>query len=218
MEGIAFQVRRTNGPRVTEANKSLLAPESELGNDPSLQFVAVASNGWDGQWMNRQHLMWAVKEYAPVVYMQETEPWYSSWKPRDEPFFRSRVEHKAPRLSVLRLPKALSAPRGKQGRWERRGQSVQKATGSIWVSPQSDRYPRIFYFWHPELYRYIELLQPGGSPCTTCWITQEYFETKYAVHADLRRLPPGLALGRYGRYGAREQAAVVQGAPPVIVP
>jgi len=40
-----------------------------------MQIVALSSNEWDGQWMNRQHLMWAMKDHVPVFYVQEPTPW-----------------------------------------------------------------------------------------------------------------------------------------------
>src|SRR5262245_38111647 len=125
-----------------------------------MQFVAVAPNQWDGQWMNRQHLMWAVKDHAPVLYVQEPEAWYTSRRPRDERFFRPQIEQKADTLSVLRLPKSLCR-RGRSGKWNA---AVDRRKASIIRRALANAgQPRVLYFWHPELYPYVELLKPAIS-------------------------------------------------------
>ncbi|MEX2286730.1 MAG: glycosyltransferase [Planctomycetaceae bacterium] len=206
--------RRPNATRVT-AQGSSARGQILLGDRLPMQFVAVAPNPWDGQWMNRQHLMWAVKEHAPVVYVQEPEPWYRSWKPRDERFFRSRLERKAPGLSVLRLPKALCS-RGRQGRWNAATNRLKARLIDSVAQHQGE--PRIFYFWHPELFRYIELLRPVLTVYHMFDRVPEYYEPRYAGTPMYEAFQHACALSDIVVCGTPEQAAVVQGAQPVIVP
>ncbi len=107
-----------------------------------MRIIAVAQNQWSGQWMNRQHMAWALSRFVNVLYVQEPECWSRSRLRCDEPLFSCNTESIHERLEVLRLPKCL-ARRRKSGFWDSRTFSRK---------PSRFGTPTAFYLWHLDLY------------------------------------------------------------------
>lgn len=122
-----------------------------------MHIVAIAPTAWGRPWMNRQHLTWALKEHAPVLYVQEPHAWHKGWRCRDERFFRRQIVHKHERLSVLRLPKCLCR-RGGSGRWNRTTFSIKSK--QIRNHLPRDAHSLVLYLWHPQLWSYTQRLRP----------------------------------------------------------
>ncbi len=125
------------------------------GNE-QFEICAVARDQWDAEWMNRQHLMWAIKDFVRVTYVQEPDPWHRSWRPRDEPLFTANVEPKHEQLRVLRLPKML-ARRAREGSWNACTAWIKSRF--IWrLMRRAIR--RVLYFWEPDVAFYCRYLRP----------------------------------------------------------
>lgn len=121
-----------------------------------MQIVAISTNEWHGQWMGRQHLMWAMRNVCSVLYVQEPRSWHKGWRTRDERFISPDLENVTDSLRVLRLPKAL-CNRGKEGGWNRwtyhrKAKMIRKQI--------DDCHPFVLYLWHPRLWPYVDLLRP----------------------------------------------------------
>ena len=99
---------------------------------------------------------------------------------------------------------------------ERGRQSTQNADDRFGRAQADDA--RVFYFWHPELYRYIDLLQPALSVYHMFDRAPEYFEPAYANTPIQDAFHQACQSADIVVCGTREQAAIVQGAQPVIVP
>jgi glycosyltransferase involved in cell wall biosynthesis len=180
-----------------------------------MQFVAVAPNQWDGQWMNRQHLMWAVKDHARVLYAQEPLPWYAGRGTRDERFFRPRIEQKSTTLSVLKLPKSLSR-RTREGFWNR---TVNRCKASlIRRNLERGHEPRVLYFWHPELHPYVRLLKPDLTIYHVYDRIAEYHESQFAGQPLYRAFHNSCKLADLVVVGSSQQADIVPDNQPEIVP
>lgn len=140
-----------------------------------MQIVAIAPNVWSGQWMNRQHLMWALKDYVPVAYVQEPALWHQGWRRRDENFFTCRTTLEDPALTVLRLPKALCR-RGRAGRWNDAADWIKAGLVQRRVS---DRGPVVMYLWHPELWPYVRRLKPVAAVFHLYDLCPEYYRPEH---------------------------------------
>ena len=132
--------------------------DSPRGSISPINVVGITQDGWYDQWMNRQHMMWAMKDWCPVLYVQEPRGWSRSAQPRDERFFCSRYIKEQDSLGVLQLPKSL-AFRAKPGGWNR---SIVKMKGRKIlrkVVPNKET-PLVLYLWEPQLVDYARVLQP----------------------------------------------------------
>ncbi len=148
-----------------------------------MQVVTLALDCWDGQWMNRQHLMWAMRDHVPVLYVQEPEAWYMGLGCRTERFFRPKLEKMAHQLSILRLPKVLSR-RCAEGRWNRWTYTAKARL----IQSHLDRVegPVVWYNWHPQLWPYQDYLARGFSVYHVFDIEDEYFDPEYKNSPEQR--------------------------------
>jgi glycosyltransferase involved in cell wall biosynthesis len=119
--------------------------------------VGISPDRWDGQWMNRQHMMWALRNHAHVQYVQEPEPWGKSRRSRDEGLVLPAFERREPTLEVLRLPKLLCR-RSRDGWWLRRAFELKSRIIRSHF-PKSSA-PFVLYLWHPALVPYVDVLKP----------------------------------------------------------
>lgn len=151
-----------------------------------MQIVAISRNAWDGQWMNRQHLMWAMKEHAPVLYVQEPETWHRSHRTRDELVWLPDVESKHENLTVLRLPKVLSF-RSRDGNWNRAACWMKARL----IKRQMDNSrPCVLYFWHASLWPYVRHFAADITVFHVYDLTQKYHVAAYRDsprHASFQR-------------------------------
>lgn len=121
-----------------------------------MRIIAVADNPWVGQWMNRQHMAWALSSLTNVLYVQEPE---CRDQPRlrdhDESRFSCSIERVHERLEILRLPRCL-ARRTKSG--------LRNSSTFSWKSCLIERKlsrsdgPKVLYLWHLHLVPYVRHL------------------------------------------------------------
>lgn len=127
------------------------------GERLSMKIVAIAPNKWNGHWMNRQHLTWAMKDHVPVLYVQEPDGWHKGLRRGDQSWWFRESHVESDSLRVLRLPRRL-ASRMQDGRWNR----WVYATKSRLIREHLDPWdgPVVLYLWHPQLWGYVESLEP----------------------------------------------------------
>ena len=119
-----------------------------------MRIAAVADEQWSGQWMNRQHMAWALSSLTNVLYVQEPE------RPRlqdqDESLFRFTTERVHERLEILRLPICL-ARLYKSGLWN----SSTFALKSRLIERKWSRSdgPKVLYLWHLHFVPYVRHLE-----------------------------------------------------------
>ncbi len=154
--------------------------DSPRGSISPINVVGITQDGWYDQWMNRQHMMWAMKDWCSVLYVQEPRGWYRRAQPRDERFFSSRYIKEQDSLGVLQLPKSL-AFRAKPGGWNR---SVVKMKGRKILRKvvRNKATPLVLYLWEPQLVDYARVLQPDVLIYHMFDLVKEYY------HADSRGL------------------------------
>jgi glycosyltransferase involved in cell wall biosynthesis len=125
-------------------------------------------------------MMLAMKDYCPVLYVQEPHPWHLGVRPRDEKFFWPRYTKEQDNLGILQLPKCL-AFRAKIGNWNR---CVVKLKGRqvLRKVPRGDG-PLVLYLWEPQLVDYAKVLQPDVLVYHMFDLVKRYY------HADYRGVP-----------------------------
>lgn len=189
-----------------------------LGRDKDprveLQIIGVAADAWDGQWMNRQHLMWALKDYAPVLYVQEPEPWWLGHRPRDERFLVARLQRRHASLSVLRLPKVLCR-RSAPGTWNRMVTRLKAAT----ITRHTDGTKRrVLYFWDPVLWPYVRALDVDLAVFHVYDLCDEYHKPALRSSPIYTAFCRACEAASFVVAGTEEQAQCVPRKEVVIIP
>lgn len=141
-----------------------------------MKIVAIARDQWHDQWMGRQHLAWALREFCPMLFVQEPNAWHSEFSCRDESFFRSQTSCEADSLTILRLPKALSR-RANEGLWNRFA-FHQKSRMISRQLCERDR-PLVAYIWNFALWRYAKLLKPDLTVYHVFDVYRELYEPAF---------------------------------------
>lgn len=174
MDAFRGKEQRCDGPR---------------GSISPINVVGITQDGWYDQWMNRQHMMWAMKDYCPVLYVQEPRRWHRGLRPRDENFFWSRYAQQQDTLGVLQLPKCL-AFRARPGGWNRSVVNLKGRKILRKVARNKDT-PLVLYLWEPQLVDYARVLQPDVLIYHMFDLVKQYYHADYrgiAIQDQFQRL------------------------------
>lgn len=136
--------------------------------------VGICPDLWDDQWMNRHHLMWAMRKFADVIYVQEPEMWSKGIHCRDERFFRPTLKQVEPNLRVLKLPKILCR-RSSKGWWTTQSYRLRSRMIRSFLKDSSE--PLVLFLWHPYLLPYVEYLKPDA-------VVYHLYDLFPAYHSD----------------------------------
>ena len=123
-------------------------------NNYDFQFLVMAQNEWNGQWMNRQQLFSRIGKTQRVIYSNGT---FKSWD------IKSNLYSDAPLMSQMKLTDNVwICPRSKLLTRMPRLKIIDRIINTIYVSKLLKSLDRtsdtILYLFHPDFLEYVDII------------------------------------------------------------